>query len=188
MTIREAARRIATAALFPAAISAAPLSQAQATQAVEDRDMDIRLLVPGSWSWETKSNGPFISCEPKRSEPTACYLAVEMRKGAPKDGRITDADRQKWKGWASSGGMNRVVAARDAKIAGYPAFETVSKADEMTIYRVFVLMDSPARLIDFTYLASWGRKDHYERYKPAIDAALATLSPAGGSGKASRGK
>ncbi len=145
--------------------------------------MDVRLLIPQNWSWEPKSNGPFISCEPKRDNPPACYLSVEIRKAAPNQNAITDADRQKWREWASSRGSYPIRSTRDVKISRYPAFETVAKMDEATVYRVFVLMDSPARVIDMTFYASWGGKDYYERYKPAMDAVLSTLAPAGRSGK-----
>jgi hypothetical protein len=171
--------RLAAAFLSMAAIVGASSSAAQATQVVESPDFNVRLLIPKSWSWEPKSNGPFISCAPKAANPVDCYLSVERRKAAPGQGGITDANRQQWKDWASGGGMQQVQSARDVRIAGYPAFETVSKAGRDTIYRVFILMDSPPRVIDVTFYGSGdGKNDYYRQNKPAVDTVLGSLAPA----------
>ena len=164
-------------------------SAAQTTQVVEDSEFGVRLLIPKSWSWERKSNGPFISCEPKKDNPPVCYLSVEIRKAAPNQSIITDADRRTWKEWASGGGMQQVHSVRDVKIAGYPAFETVSKTGRDTVYRVFVLVDSPPRVIDMTFYGSGdGKNDYYSQHKPAIDTALRSLTPASRSSKPSSQK
>jgi len=166
------------------AILGTSTAAAQTTQVVEDSEFDIRLLIPKNWSWERKGNGPFVSCEPKKDNPPVCYLSVEIRKAAPNQSVITDANRQRWKEWASGGGTQKVQSVRDVKIAGYPAFETVSKTGRDTIYRVFVLLDSPPRVIDMTFYGSGdGKNDYYSQHKPAIDTALSSLTPASRSSK-----
>lgn len=167
----------ATLAVSLLAAFGATTSAAQATQIVEDTNMGVRLLVPKGWTVESKSNGPYISCDPKKRGEPICYLSVESRKAAANQTTISDADREKFKKWSSAGGT-QAVSGRDVKIGGYAAYETLAKSGRDTTQRTYVLMSSPARLIDLTFYATAeGRSDYYSENKAAMEKAISTLAP-----------
>ena len=154
----------------------APLGvAAQATQPLEDASMGVRMQVPKAWLVEQKSNGPMASCDPNMTRIVVCYLSLSMTKAAAGQTAFTDADRDKFKKWSASGGGGPVVEARDVKLSGFPAFETVTKSGRDTVYRAFVLMDSPPRVIDVTFYGD-GKGDWYGRYKLAVDKAMGTIT------------
>ena len=151
---------------------------AQSTQLVEDQDVGVRLSIPRNWTWQNRSNGTFVNCAPDKNEngKPACYFSIAKQKVPLDQKAITDADRAKRKG----DGSRTTISARDIKVAGFPAYEVVSKAgtDYPLQRSVFVLIPGSGRAFGITYLGMGeGKGDEYHRYEPAVAAALETLAP-----------
>lgn len=154
---------------------------AQPTQIVEDKNVGVRFVIPNEWTWERRQSDIFVNCAPKiESRPgmLGCYFTVRKIKAAAGQTSITDADREKWKSWASANGMRRIVSTRDLKVAGFPALEVVVKhgtdPGAAVSRRVFVLMPA-AGVVDASFYAHWNDQDQSARFDRAFRTALDSL-------------
>jgi hypothetical protein len=177
-----AVSRLVRACIFLAFLGGGLPASAQ-SRVVEDRDVGVKLSIPAGWKERSRSNDFYVDCAPGKDDRgrPACYFTIRAVKAPPDQQSITDADRAKWRGWENANGMRPTISARDVKIAGFPAFEIVSRsgsrADENRMRRVFVLVPG-AGVFDSSFIAMGdGTGDQYDRYERAVAAALETLKP-----------
>ena len=172
---------LAASALGAAAVAGD--ARAQALQVVEDPDVGLRFVIPKDWDWRSRQRDLFVNCAPKiESRPgmPGCYFTVQKHRLAAGQAAITDADRAKWKKWATGDGMRPFVSARDLTVAGYPAHELVVKQgnerNAAVSMRIFVLIAGTG-VIDAMHYAYWKDADQSAATQPAVRAALETLKP-----------
>ncbi|MGZ5065348.1 MAG: hypothetical protein ACXWG1_07345 [Usitatibacter sp.] len=158
---------------------------AQSTQLVVDNEVGVKLSIPKDWQSRSRGRDVFVDCAPGKGESgrPACYFTIERRKAPPAQKTITDADKAKWQGWTSAGGMRPIISTRDLTIAGFPAYEVLARSgtarDDPRHRRVFILVPGAGQLFDISFLAMGeGKGDQYDKYQPAVAAALETLAPA----------
>ncbi len=162
--------------------AAANEAQAQATQVVEHSEVGVRFTIPGDWKQRDRRD-VFVNCAPQiESRPgmPGCYFTLQKHRLAAGQTVITEADRAKWKGWATGYGMRPFVSAKDVKVAGYPAHEILvregNERNAALSMRLFVLIPG-AHIVDAMHYAYWGETDQSAATRPAVRAALETLKP-----------
>lgn len=169
---------------------------AQGIQTAEDQDVGVRLSIPKAWEWRKRDTNPrpslFVNCMPQVASHYPCFLLVEYFNAPAGQAAIADADRRKWESWSSAYGDRKIVSARDSKVGGNPAYAIVVMHGVGPSARrgldVYVLAAGAGRVFRLSYMASEGDKDHFDRYKPAIDAAIQSftilpVAPAAAKGK-----
>lgn len=171
-------------------------AMAQGTQVAEDAEVGVRLAIPKAWEWRKRDSNPrpslFINCMPEVTKTYPCWLLVEYFTAPPNQAAITDADRQKWESWYSASGMRKIVSRRDLKVGGLPAYEIIGNEGQgpgaARSSNTFVLAPTAGRVFRLTYIANHDGKESYDRYRPAIDAALQSFALAAKSAAGPRGK
>jgi len=165
-----------------AALALASAVQAQATKTVESKEIGVRLTIPKQWDTSCMTSGFCVNCAPTKGENGrhACYISITMYKAQPGQMSITDADRAKWKGWVSAGGMRTILSAEDMKVGGMPAYHIIERegkrADDTFGSNVFVLVAGEGKMLRVSFNAILKPGD-YELYKPGFMKALQTLVP-----------
>jgi hypothetical protein len=164
--------------------AAAADAQAQATQVVSQANLGVRFAIPASWEWRDRDRDVFVNCAPKiesRKGMPGCYFTVQKSKLAPGQMAIADADRAKWKKWATAEGMRPFVSSKDLKVAGYDAHEILvregNEKNAALSMRLFVLIPG-VNVVDVMHYAFWDDKDQSAATRPAVRTALETLKPA----------
>jgi hypothetical protein len=153
---------------------------AQAVQVVEDKDVAVRISIPKSWERRDRDREIFINCAPAKEDRgrPACYFTVRGWKVPAEQKTITEADRVTWKGWVHANGMRPIVSTRDIKVAGMPAYEILhrqgNERNEPLSRRVFILVPGKGQVLDASLVTMLDPLD-YDRYSPAVAAALETL-------------
>lgn len=158
---------------------------AQAKQVVEDKDVAVRFAIPHDWRWEKRNTTPslaarfdlFIRCAPESEPLPSCYLILDNFRAPEGQTSISDEDRQKWRAGLTSGPRNKIVSARDVKVAGHPAFEAVVDDGYATISYWYVLVPGAGRLLRVMFYGSRESKKDYHRLQSRdVDAMLKSLT------------
>lgn len=176
-------REVFLAASVLGLAAAANEVRAQATQVVENKDVGVRFTIPASWELRDRDREVFVNCAPKieqRPGLPGCFLSLQKHRLAPGQTAITDADRAKWRKWATGDGMRLFVSATDVKVAGYSAHEILvregKERNAALSMRLFVLIPG-AQIVDATHYSYWEETDQSAATRPAVRAALETLKP-----------